>query len=355
MSITIKANFDKDIKDFADLTKHIRRNAEFGLDKALNVTVEELKKTLKTYINEKVKATKPGGDNEDSPIISNLSKPKSDLIKYIFGQDIAKANSAKTTNIKTMDQNSNVFVIKDNRIKAYQSVGDSSNLASEESKFRDRLMSGILIDADSGKIYKPFPSDVKGSKLECSRDTGQTLDSEKKFDAYKNSDKVSRTDGTPSGRIAVWTVKQEDVRNILRNAISVDTIINKIMDGEEETAVQLLSKINKSGEFDVAIDKVKNIKLKKDLTPDLKVYQDILSLINNLKISKTISNNQSKQTKYVLFSNYGVDAEENSSFFEELRKQTYLWILSNEDFWFKSISEQVLKALQQYDSKAKFS
>lgn len=356
MSIEIKANFDKDIKDFADLRKHIRRNAEFGLDKVLDTTVEDLKSTLLTYINQTVTSSTVGQDqSEDIPSILNISKAKNALIKYIFGQDISQSDyEAKGLGNKTVNDNSNVFILKDGRIKAWQTVGDSSTLESEEAKFRNRLINGIIIDENNGKIYKLRPIDIKGIKLECSKDVGFTLNSQTKFDAYKNSGKVTRRKDGPDQRLAVWTIKQEDLQSMMQNALSIDTLVQKIMNGEEESVINILDSLNQNNEMSEAIQKVKNLKLKKELTPDILVYQDIISLIKNMKISKAQTSTNSGTTKYILSSNYGDKAEENTKFFDEMRQQIYTWMLNNEEYWFKSLMDQVIIGLQKYDSKAKF-
>lgn len=361
MSIEIKANFDKEIKDFADLARHIRRNAELGLDKALDSTLETLRSDLLTYINNTVtSASSTAADNNDQPqdvpSILNIPLAKNALIKYIFGQDISQSDyEAKSLGNKTVNDNSNVFMLKDKkRIKAWQTIGDSSTLEGEEAKFRNRLIKGIVIDEDNGKIYKLKPVDVRGIKLECSRDTGSTLDSQKKFEAYKNSGKMVRRKDGPDQRLAVWTIKQEDVQTMMQNALSIDTLIQKIQDGEEESAIAILDSINQNNELSEAIQKVKNLKLKKELTPDIQVYQDIVTLIRNLSISKNMTADSSGVTTYTLFSNYGDRAEENTLFFDEMRNQIYLWILTNQDFWFKSLMDQIVIGLQKYDAEAKF-
>lgn len=356
MSIEIKANFDKEIKDFSDLARHIRKNAEFGLDKALDSSLDLLKIELTTFVNESIRSTPIGQDqSEDIPDILNIPKAKNDLIKYIFGQDITTSDyEQKGLGDKTVNDNSNVFMLKDKRIKAWQTIGDGSTLESEEARFRNRLIHGIIIDTSNGKMYKPRAVDIKGIKLECSRDTGVTLDSQKKFDAYKNSGKVTRRKDGPDQRLAVWTIKQEDVQVMMNNALSIDTVIEKVMSGEEESAIAILNSINQGRELDTAIKKIENVKLKKELTPDILVYQDIVALINNLKISKNQTAESSGVTTYTLYSNYGEKAEENTVFFNELRNKVYLWMLSNEEYWFKSLMDQVVQGLQKYDAKSKF-
>lgn len=354
--IKITVNYDKDLLDIKDLARHIVRNAEFGADKALDKAVDQLRTKLRTIVNQDIKTFDPaaGSTASATEVARNLNIPKSknDLIKHIFGQDLKDADFyKKSIGDKTVNDNSNVFVVENNRIKAWQSVSDGSTLSGEESKFRNRLINGIIIDKATGAMYKINPKDVKGIKLECSKDTGQTLDSEKKFDAYKNSEKISRRKEGPDGRLAVWTVRQEDVNNMMRHAVSIDDIIERIIDNDYDTAQALLQQINTKGELHGALEKIRDLKDNKNLTPDMQSYLAILKLIANLKIEKKIGKST---TRYTLFSNYDSAVDKNEKFTDALRQEIGLWLASNQDDWFKQMVDQVVKALESYDSKAKF-
>lgn len=354
--IKITVNYDKDLLDFKDLAKHVVRNAEFGADKALDKAVDQLKTKLLNTINQDIKTfdSTAQATTETGEIARNLNIPKSknDLIKHIFGEDIKNADYFKATSkSKTVNDNSNVFVVDNNRIKAWQSVGDGSTLAGEESRFRDRLVNSIIIDKDTGKMYKLNPNDVKGVKLECSRDTGQTLDSEKKFDAYKNSERMSRKKDGPEGRLAVWTVRQDDVKFMMNHAVSIDDIIEKIIEEDYDSATHLLQQINTKGEFHAPLEKIRDLKDNKNLGSDVQSYMAILKLIKNLKVEKKIFKTM---TKYTLFSDYDAAADKNEKFMDALRQEINLWLASNQDDWFKQMVDQVANALEKYDSKAKF-
>jgi hypothetical protein len=353
MSIKIRANFDKELKNFSDLKRHIRGNVEFGLEKALAKSIKDLQAELKYLINEGIKINSEAQNaGEEVPPELNVPKSKNELLKYIFEEDISKADYLrKSVGNKTINDNSNVFVVKDKRIKIWQSVDDSSTYLGQENSVRNRLIKGILINGDDGKMRKLNPKSVKGVKLECSKDTGQTIDSDKKFEAYKSSNKVTRTKEGPYDRTAVWTVKQEDVQQMLGNSVDLDALFDKINDGDFDTALNMIKEINLGGELNSAEQKVTNLKLRQDLTPNVAVYQDILTLIKNLKVEKVRSE---KSTRFTLYSNYGDQAENSELFFDQMRKQIYMWILSNQDFWYNSMVEQVIIALGKYDSKAKF-
>lgn len=356
MSIKIEVKFDKDLKDFTELKNHIIQNATLGADKALDKALDELKSLLSKLLNNDTK-TFTSSDLKDteastySPAV-NMPKSKSDIIKHLFGEDVKNSDFyKKNTKGNTFNDTSNVFVITNNRIKAWQSIGESSTLDGEDSRFKNRLINGIIIDSKTGKIYKPNPNDVKGTKLECSTDTGNTLNSNKKFDAYKQSSKMSREkDGNPAQRLAVWTMRQEDVGYMLKNAVSIDTIVDSILEGDYDTAKHLLNSINQGKELENSLKKIEDIKNNKNLSPDMTSFLAANKLIKNLKIEKKLLKNY---TKYTLFSNYDSKVDENIKFMESFRQQVSLWLVSGEQIWFKSMVDQVIKGLEQYDSKAK--
>lgn len=353
----IEVRVDGLLKDLEDFRKHLRRNAQFGVDKVLNVSVEELKSSMLTVLNRdiRVSSTVPNAP-ANIPEKLNIPKAKADVIKEVFGADI-KASEIFNKGY-TVDDTSNVFVVKNRRVKVWQSVTDSSTYSGQEQMFRDRLEKGIIIDADSGKVYKVNPNTVQGLKLECSRDTGQTVDSEKKFEAYKNSPNVSRRKyDAPYDRTAVWTIRQEDVSEMMKTAIPLEGVIERIQDGDYEIAKNVLNSYNTSGRLDDIIENISTLQQEGPVTEDMANYQVIRDMVNNLKIRKEISDatGTSGVTVYTLFTRYDrTDAEEEVEFFNKLKIQVGLWMASNEERWFKAILRAIEKAIEKYDPQAKF-
>jgi len=358
MGVKINADFEGLVKDLDDLKRHIRRNAEFGAEKALRVSIKNLQATLYDVINNQIrlgsqapKEPKTGAE----PLSENLNVPKSkaDIVKHIFGEDLKNADYYQSSlGNKTVNDNSNVFVVKDGRIKAWQNVNDGSTYEGDENRFRQRLMQGIIIDADTGKMYKLDPNTVKGVKLECSRDTGQTMNSDKKYQAYKQSDRMSRQKDGPFQRLAVWTVRQEDVRIMMNAAVSIDEVVKRVLEEDYDTAKRLLSSINKDGSLDETIQRVEDLRTNTNVPTDVKAIQDIQKLIRNLKIEKQKSAKDT--TRYILFTTYDETAEHNIKFMEELQTQVQLWTFVEQEGWYKSIVDQVIQGLAKYDSKSKF-
>jgi len=353
--IKLTSNSDKIAKDFDDFRDSMNKAVESGLDKTLSKTVKELRSRLINIITQQVRVSEDVQTQEGKkniPASINMPKAKSEIIKHIFGEDITKSQFFRNLNKdKTVDDNSNIFVMKKGLVKVWQKVSDSSTFSSEYNKFRKRLRKGLIIDEKTGRTYKLNPNDVEGLKLECSRDTGQTVDSEKKFEAYKNSKKISRRGRTPEQRVAVWTVKKEDLKKAVNKALAVDGIIDKIMEGDYDTAANFLRSMNKDGQFNESINKIEELKDNKNLPESTESYTNLISLARNLSISKRSSKNK---IIYTLYSSYNPEAGESKRFFDRLRIEIGMWIVENEDKWFKAIFNEIKKALTEYDPKATF-
>jgi hypothetical protein len=338
-----------DLKKFA---KELTEQIQVGLDQTLDSAVEDLKSSLTSIINTEITISNQlPKSTEKLPQSLNMPKSKADIVKEIFGTDVMSSDYLKK-NLKSnvMDDKSNLLVMKDGRIKAWQSVNDSFSMAQQEQFFRDRLKDGIIVDEDTGKMYKATPDTIKGVKVECSRDSGQTLNSEKKFEAYKNSTKITRRkNDSPYSRVAVWTIKQADAQYMIKNALSVDAIVERVQSGDYDTAVDLLSRNNAGGIYKTAIDNITNIKAGRIVSPEAKSYQTIQTLIRNLKIRKKIMD---KKTTYTLFTDYDRDVEDTEEkFFDAMRTQIYLWQVNNEQVWYDTIVKSVETVLKKYEHK----
>jgi hypothetical protein len=336
-----------DLKKFASELRVEMANA---IDPVLSSAVDDLKGTLLSMLNTNTPVTLDVDGTKKTPVNVRVSKSKADLIKYIFDEDITKADYfQRSIGNKTVNDNTNVFVYDKGRIKNWQTVGDSSTYAGQESTFRERLTKGILIDAATGNMYKIHPDDVKGIKLECSKDTGETVNSEKKFEAYKQGANIQRRKGGPFTRTAVWTIKQADAKGILTGGLPLNQMLDQILAGNYKDASELLTRNNKGGMFTKAIEQIDNLKKGTNVSDDIATRQKITALINNIKIRKNISD---YKTTYTLFSNYDTSIEESDdNFFEMLRQQIFLWKVSNEDALFKALVAAANKVIDKYTSK----
>lgn len=348
--ISISVEYQEVVKDFDRLKNEIVQGGVFYLDGALDKAVDDLKNTLSTIINKDIKAkVTPTLQPSSTDITDNISKTKNDIINYLFNEDISKSDYLrKDLGSKTVNDNSNIFMVKNGLLKAWQGVNETSTYSGEEFRFRDRLIKGIIIDEDRKKIIKFNPNTIKSVKLECSKDSGETLNSTKKFEAYKSSNRITRRKESGSDlRVAVWTIKKEDLNLAIKDSISIDTLIENIQNKNFSEAKQLINKINKNGEYNSTLEKIDNINKNKNITPELETINAINKLIKNLKIEKRVDD---KITTYTLFSTYDDLAESHTSFFEELRKNILIWQIRNEDKWMGAIIKGIIKVLNNYSN-----
>jgi len=354
MKIEIK-NAGSIVSDLKKFSKEIRGSIEDGLDIDLDKGVEDLKSTLMDYINFQITEKTPDPMDQTQKI--DVPKSKIELMKEIFNVDIQNSDVMKPTSKgRTLDDKSKVMVMKQGRIKAWQNVNDASTYFGQEYYFKERLMDGIVYDADKGKMYKLPENSVKGIKLDCSTDTGQTLNSEKKFTAYKQSEKITRRKGdSPDQRIAVWTTRKEDLNFMMRNAIDLDTLIIDVSEGKYDTAITKLQTHDTKGIYRDPIEKIQNIKAGKVAQPGTKVYLQIQDLVKNLKIRKRVAD---YKTTYTLVTSYakaldsseqGMLDDSEDSFLHVLRQQIFIWEIENEQQWLDTITKKVEELIKRYN------
>lgn len=333
----------KDIQDFKeDLLKYIPFKATASVKDAL----PELKLTVMSVLTRMYNAKEPDTKTPQAvqPEVT-FPKLKKDIVQEIFGKNLDSMNP-KNTNTKQDDVN--VFVVRGKRIKAWQSVSDGSTYEGDELKFKERLQKSVIINYDNGKMYVPDPETVKGVKIECSRDTGETINSSKKFDAYKNSQNITRTK-SPYQRSAIWTVRQADTQNMLANAISLDALVEQIQNGNFQNAIEILNQKNKTGVFTEAIDNIKKTKKGKGTNVDLNSYYKLKKLVDNLNIKRYDGPNK---TTISLVTSYDDSVEDQAlDFFTELRKYIYLWMQTNMDRWVKDILTAIETVVKKYNRK----
>lgn len=341
-----------DLKKFA---KEARGAIEQGLDNKLDEGIDDLKSTLLNYVNYQVTEKTPDPMDQTQKI--DVPKSKVELMKEIFNVDITSSDIMKPTSKgRTLNDQSSVMVMKGGRVKAWQNVHAASTYGAQEMYFKERLMSGIIYDADKGKMYKVPENSVKGIKLDCSTDTGQTLNSEKKFEAYKQSDKITRRKGdSPDQRVAVWTTRKEDLNFMMRNAIDLDTLVIDVTEGKYDSAITKLEAQDTKGLYKQAIEKIQNIKNGKVAQPGSKAFLNLQQLINNLKVQKRIAD---YKTTYTLVTNYsksldsseyGMLEDSEDAFIHILRQEIFLWKIENEQQWIDVITKNVNELIQRYN------
>jgi hypothetical protein len=339
--VTLKVDL-KTIDDFNLFIKDVRKDIiENGLDETLDKSVEELRDSLKFTINEKIR----GSTDPDKTKITEdlgdykLDMPKSDqeILKFLTGIDVDQIRKRKDF---TSAVESNVAFIQDNRVRYRLNMDANENFDIQYKKAIDFYNKAIFVNVDSrGNLQYYVNPGIDLSthvKVVCSRETGDTSKSRKRFDTHKNR-----------RGFADWALKQDAVKDlVLKNFINISDVVDKIKDGNYSDAEAILQRAKSNKNTSDLTQKISDLKTKKNLTPGIEAHNNIMSLVNNLKILKKISK---EKVTYTLISNFDDSNPNNKDFFEEMRKAITLWSISNHNFWFATLVEQTEKIIQEYE------
>lgn len=350
-NISLTSNI-KNPKLLAEATRELKKELiQKGLDKPISSSLLDLKTQLKFYINEEVrsKGANTSGKDSDTPAM-NLPKSDEDLLKFLTGIDLTKIRSSQD---HTSSVQSNAIVVDNYRARLRFPISDYETFQENHDRavrFFNQAMFAFV--TSSGVQYFINPGiDMRDSvKVVCSRDTGDTPGSRKKFDAYKDSNKMSRQGNSEIGRFAEWSLKQDAVKNILNGSsgfINITNVIKEIKEGNIDEAQSYLSSTKANSVYPGLQEKLQNLKDKKNLTPEVQTYSTIIDLINNLKIEKVISNST---TVYNLISFFSETEDKDSlKFFNEVNNQINVWIFNNSQLWFDQFVKLAESILKKYD------
>ena len=340
----------KDKQLLTELQKEIKTELiQKGLDKPILSTLEQLKSSLRSFINKQTEKTKPGQTpSDDNTPGGNMPKTDQEMLKFLTGVDLDKIRKSKDY---TSAIESKVVVVDQRRARIRFPISDSETFEQNYKKAMDFFSQSIYAMVDSsGRVSYYVNTGVNMAqyvKVVCSTDTGDSKKSRKKFDYYKNSNKMTRQGGSEIGRFAEWTLKQEGITNItngLTGFINITNVIDSLKEGDTQTASDLLKSFAGSPKAQGLQAKVDDLKTKTNLTPGMATQNNIMSLINNLKIEKVV---KESQTTYNLISMYSESKDQtNVSFFDEVNSNINVWIIGNSDYWireFTALAESLLK------------
>ncbi len=176
-------------------------------------------------------------------------------------------------------------------------------------------------------------------KVVCSRDTGDTDKSRKKFEKHR----VRRN-------YADWTLTAEGLGVVKNKFIKLNDVVDSIKDGRYDDAIAILNSHKVSNDkVQKVADEIKNIKTSKNLKPDTQAYVNIVTLINNLKVRKTTSENK---TTYSLYTNYGNElSDTEEQFLDTIKTEIFLWKISNEQRWIDTITKAINRVVEKFNKQ----
>lgn len=337
------------LETFPKLIKSIRKNViENGVDETLNQSISELKEDLYYIINEKIPALETSKSSTTLGL-PEVELPKSDqeLLNHFTGIDLTKIRTNKDY---TSAVESNVLLSNDYRLRLRLPIGPDESLAEDFEKAVKFFNTATIVFKDgAGKVQyylNPGIDMRQYVKIVCSRDTGITERTEKKFNAYKNSNRMTRQSNSDMGRFSEWSLTQQGARFVRDSFINITTAMDFIKQGNYEQATAELSKNKNGPKVQDFIDKTQDLKNDSNLKPDTQVYNNILKLIKNVKIIKSI---KIKEITYSLLTSY--DGNDNHQFFEEMDELMVLWHIENDRKWFNALVNAAEKVIAEYEGQ----
>lgn len=345
--IDIKEDFEKEVKAIKTLKKDIKEATEKAADVSARRGVTNLKAKLNTYVTSELRMSAQLTQQQALPSNVDIPLARAEIVKQLFGYDLRDSNFIRSQlGDKTVNDLNNIFVVKDKRLKVWQGIGDSSTLSGELNRFRGRIRDGVIMDYGSGKFYLPNPTDIEDLKLECSKDTGITLDSEKKFEAYKNSEHINRRGATPKQRVAVMTMLQDSVEDMMRSAIPIDYIIDNILAGDFEEAKEFLSRFNRTNAFDSILERIDEMKVGKNLPESSEAFNNLLTMVRTLGIKKVKKKNS---IDYVLTSSVINSGEDFQQYYDKIKQQISMWLVDFSETVINNVVKYITKSLKKYE------
>ncbi len=349
LKITVK-NLDKVTKLFAEMKSKIKPEViNKSLDKILADDLAKLKTKLLTSVNNELKSKVSLQEKEGKVEEVLMKKSDQEILKHLTGVDLASIS--KTRDFNTLADGklavvSNKTLQKANidRLNSHTTSKMSSGVnlrlpMSEADTFDNQYSQAInyyngaifaIVD-NTGKVnyYKnPGIDMTQYIKVVCSRDAGPTDRSKDRWD--KHRDKRGFAD---------WTLLQDGLDRVKRDFINLTDAIEKVKEGEHEDAKNILNKVaQKSNAASNITEKINDLKDRNKLDPSVESYNNMIRLLKNLQIEKSIRNDR---TFYTLISVYDENTMDYQKFQERLVNEIKLWKITNEQRWI----EQVLKSI----------
>lgn len=344
--VIIKANL-KSLNDFVNFKKDIEHDViQNGLDETLDKSVDELKEEIQNILSETAVEVLSKGDfaDEDSSTATSISLTKEALLKFTTGADIRRWNRAKmgqdVVDSKLVVAND----FKKGTDKSYHGISYSLETYSFDREyalavkhFNESVF--MFVDSSGNQNYFVNPG-IKIDqfiKIKCSTDTGDTDKSRKRWEQHKDRHGV-----------AEWTLTAAGVDYIKSAFINYTGVLNALELGRFDDASRLLE--YEGGNTDKLQKKIEQLKFKKNLTPEAEITSTFITLINNLRIEKTITEDR---TAYKLISTYGenIHNPEFIALYDDFRAEVDAWAAINEDPWFYELLNKIVEVITKYESK----
>lgn len=358
MSIKIQIKgfqeFGTDAKKFGEA---LRSEIKEGLADHIDSAVDDLKDELKTTVNNQIQSApeqQTGKDVRDQTL--NIPKSEVEIVNQLLGIDISKFRTdrgystqvdAGVTVVTSRDKLKEKGIASDiskmsSGVNFRMSMSELDTFDSQFGAAQNHFNNTIFMLEENGKMsyfLNPGINLTNHLKVVCSRETGDTDMSRKKFEKHR----VRRN-------YADWTLTKEGLDIVKNKFIRLNDVVDAIKDGRIDDATAILNshKVNNEKVQKVA-DELKNFKTGKNLKPTTQSYVNIVTLINNLKVKKTVSENK---TTYSLFTNYGNELNDTEEeFLDNIKTEVFLWKISNEQKWIDTITKAVNRVVDKFNKQ----
>ena len=353
MIIKISIDSKKALKLFEKISESIKPEViDKGLDAVLAKDLIELREKMLVVVNREIKSKITAQSQTATETEIKLPKSDEELIKHITGVDLTKVS-------KTKDYNSladGKLAIIANRTLGFGkgkidplNGGPTSPLSSGvnlrlpmnpgdtfESQHNQALnyynnAMFVFVDNNGKANYyiNPGRDMSKHVKVVCSREAGDTDKSRARWD--KHLEKRGYAD---------WTLLAAGVEEIKKDFINISDVIEKLKEANYSEAKAILSRISQRSNTSINLSKkIDNLKENKDLSPGVEAYNNIVKLIRNLKLEKTIKKDS---TFYTLVSSYDETITDYQNFQEKLKQDIMLWKITNEQKWVMTLLQSII-------------
>lgn len=347
------ANSNQLHKILKDIEKNIKKNLredviENGLDDQLKADLEELKNRVRYIINVDIRSEEQvdkGAYLNQNPL--NVPKSDEEILKQLTGLDITKFRTTKDYS-HLIDSNVAVILPKGFSLDSKSAhpmsggvnlripmdfMGSFDEQYNQAVDFFNRsLFLDINNNGEVSYLLNPGINLTDCVKIVCSTETGDTIRSRDKFEHHRGK-----------RGYADWTLKAECVKKVRDNFVNLQNIVDKIKGAEFDEAISLLNRIQqttiKNQTTQQTIDKIAEMKNGNGITPSVKAYSDIITMIKNLRLSKRITKSA---VTYSLVSTSTEDIE--VTFMERITKSIRMWKIDKEPMWVKAIINAVTKS-----------
>jgi hypothetical protein len=202
---------------------------------------------------------------------------------------------------------------------------------------------------NSGKVnyyQNPGIDMTQYVKVVCSNKPGDTERSRQVFDRYKDGTRPGGRES--SGKIqdfADWTLLKDGLDKVKSSFINVTDVIDKVKEGEHSEAKAVLEKVSQRATASNNLaEKVDDLKDNKKLDPSVQSYNNIVKLLKNLKLEKSVKKDR---TFYTLVSQYDENVEDYEKFQERLIREVRLWKIENEQSWVQELLKSIRKLVEK--------